>query len=146
MKFTKRGKKKCTLETELSKGFVARVTESRLDLESISKSWKISFSKSTTEYAYALYLLQHNNVNELALATAMLFNCTRVFTDAEMLKVVMTAMQKLDKKRANNMAKQSAKEDDSEILDNEALLQASIEENAETKSGKKAVKKIMKNK
>ena len=76
----------------------------------------------------------------------MLFNCTRVFTDAEMLKVVMTAMQKLDKKRANNMAKQSAKEDDSEILDNEALLQASIEENAETKSGKKAVKKIMKNK
>jgi len=44
------------------------------------------------------------------------------------------------------MAKQSAKEDDSEILDNEALLQASIEENAETKSGKKAVKKIMKNK
>jgi GTP-binding protein EngB required for normal cell division len=69
-----------------------------------------------------------------------------VFTDAEMLKVVMTAMQKLDKKRANNMAKQSAKEDDSEILDNEALLQASIEENAETKSGKKAVKKIMKNK
>ena len=119
MKFTKRGKKKFTLEKELSKGFVARVTESRLDLESISKSWKISFSKSTTEYAYALYLLQHNNVNELALATAMLFNCTRVFTDAEMLKVVMTAMQKLDKKRANNMAKQSAKEDDSEILDNE---------------------------
>jgi hypothetical protein len=44
------------------------------------------------------------------------------------------------------MAKQSAKEDDSEILDNEALLQASIEENAATKSGKKAVKKIMKNK
>jgi len=109
MKFTKRGKKKFTLETELSKGFVARVTESRLDLESISKSWKISFSKSTTEYAYALYLLQHNNVNELALATAMLFNCTRVFTDAEMLKVVMTAMQKLDKKRAKNMAKQSDK-------------------------------------
>ena len=63
-----------------------------------------------------------------------------------MLKVVMTAMQKLDKKRANNMAKQSDKEDDSEILDNEALLQASIEENAATKSGKKAVKKIMKNK
>ena len=49
MKFTKRGKKKFTLETELSKGFVARVTESRLDLESISKSWKIAFSKSTTE-------------------------------------------------------------------------------------------------
>ena len=146
MKFTKRGKKKFTLETELSKGFVARVTENRLDLESISKSWKISFSKSTTEYAYALYLLQHNNVNELALATAMLFNCTRVFTDAEMLKVVMTAMQKVDEKCAKNMAKQSAKEDDSEILDNEALLQASIEENAATKSGKKAVKKIMKNK
>ena len=58
----------------------------------------------------------------------------------------MTAMQKLDKKRAKNMAKQSDKEDDSEILDNEALLQASIEENAATKSGKKAVKKIMKNK
>jgi hypothetical protein len=69
-----------------------------------------------------------------------------VFTDAEMLKVVMTAMQKVDEKRAKNMAKQSAKEDDSEILDNESLLQASIEENAATKSGKKAVKKIMKNK
>ena len=146
MKFTKRGKKKFTLETELSKGLIARATENRLDLESISKSWKVSFSKSTTEYAYALYLLEHNNINELALVTAMLFNCTRIFTDVEMLKVVMTAMQKLDEKRAKNMAKQTAKEDDSEILDNEALLQASIEENAATKSGKKAVKKIMKNK
>ena len=146
MKFTKRGKKKFTIEEELGNGFMVRVTEERVDFEGKSKTWKTMFSKTTAEYLYALYLLQHGHVKELALAVAMLYNCSRVLTDAEMLAAVFKAMDKIDKKRAKESQKKNADEDDSEILDNEAILQASIEENAETKSSKKAVKKIMKNK
>lgn len=146
MKFTKRGKKKFTIEEELSQGFVVRITDERVDFEAKSKTWKTTFSKTAIEYSYALYLIQHGHVKELALAVAMLYNCSRVLTDAEMLSAVFKAMDKIDKKRAKESQKKNADEDDSEILDNEAILQASIEENAETKSSKKAVKKIMKNK
>ena len=146
MKFTKRGKKKFTIEEELSQGFVVRITDERVDFEGKAKTWKTVFGKTTAEYSYALYLLQHGYIKELEIAVAMLYNCSRVLTDAEMMMAVLKTMEKLDKKRAKESQKKNADEDDSEILDNEATLQASIEENAETKSSKKAVKKIMKNK
>ncbi|MFA5432703.1 MAG: hypothetical protein WC910_05220 [Bacteroidales bacterium] len=146
MNFKKRGRKKFTIEEDLSAGFSVRITEERVDFEAKAKTWKTVFSKTAVEYSYALYMLQNGHVKELALAVAMLYNCSRVLTDAELMMAVFKTMEKVDKKRAKEANKKKADESDEEILKSEQMLHKSIEENAKTKSGKKAVKKIMKNK
>lgn len=127
MNFKKRGKKKFTIEEELGHGFVVRATEERVDFEGKAKTWKTMFSKTTAEYSYALYLLQHGYIKELEIAVAMLYNCSRVLTDAEMMMAVLKTMEKLDKKRAKEANKKKSEESEEEILKSEKMLHENIE-------------------
>lgn len=127
MNFKKRGKKKFTIEEELGHGFMVRVTEERVDFEGKTKTWKTMFGKTTAEYSYALYLLQHGYIKELEIAVAMLYNCSRVLTDAEMMMAVLKTMEKLDKKRAKEANKKKSEESEEEILKSEKLLHENIE-------------------
>lgn len=127
MNFKKRGKKKFTIEEELSNGFVVRATEERVDFEGKAKTWKTVFGKTTAEYSYALYLLQHGYIKELEIAVAMLYNCSRVLTDAEMMMAVLKTMEKLDKKRAKEANKKKSEESEEEILKSEKMLHENIE-------------------
>ena len=121
--------KKFTHEEVLGDAFVVRVTESRVDFETKNKMWKTVFASNTLVYSYVVYLITNKLFEELHIIVAVLYSCSRITLNAEMLKAVNAAMDRVSKKQAKEAAKKSPEEEtEEEILQSERMLHESIEE------------------
>lgn len=144
MRIKKRSKGRFTIEKDLNESFRVRVTEQRAELETIRKSWKTVFMMGTKQYAFVSILLQEEAYPALLIITQLLFMCTDTLTGIENAPEEIAKL--LNKLYTEHSKKNlDTDETDDEILAKEQALHESIQKEAATKEGKKAVKKMTKN-
>lgn len=121
--------KKFTHEELLGDAFVVRVTESRVDIETVNKMWKTVFDKTTAVYSYVIWLITNKHLEELHIIVASLFSCSRITLNTEMLNAVMETMDEVSTRQAEEAAKKLPDvETEEDILKSEQILHESIEE------------------
>ena len=121
--------KKFTHEEVLGDAFVVRVTESRVDMETVNKMWKTVFTSQTKVYGNIVWLIVNKYLEDLHAIVVALYNCSRIALNAEMLKAVNDTIIRITKKQAKEAAKKSPEEEtEEEILQSERMLHESIEE------------------
>lgn len=147
MRVNKRSRGRFTIEKDLNESFRIRITESRIDLEATSKVWKTTFLGGTMHYAFISHLMVEEEYESILTIARTLF------TFAEMIMRIPESYPKMAKlieeTYAEHIEKDLAKpidtdESDDDILAKEQALHASIQEEAATREGKKAVKKMTK--
>lgn len=101
-------------------GFVIRITESRVDIETKAKDWKIMFSASTYEYGSILNCIKYEDFKALHLCAVALFVSRVLFRDATMIPKIFT----LAEESIANIAKKTPKtqQPDEEILAEEKVI------------------------
>ena len=142
--FKKRKKqKKFTREMSLKEGdaggFVLRITESRVDIETKAKDWKITFAAGTYEYQFIFYLLLQKPIDLQSLhqLAVVLFAVRTVFRYSELIpkieKLVRTTIKASAKKKAEEQS-------DEEILAEQKVLHLGTQESVEELEAIKAKK------
>lgn len=124
MKIKKSKQKKFSKEFELKGdqegGFILRITESRIDLETRAKDWKIVFAAGTYEYAYIFHMLKSQEMKGLHSIAVAIFLTRYLFRDAQMIQDMFLLSETV---AARIAARQAAPEQtDEEILAEEKAL------------------------
>lgn len=116
-------KKKFSKEWDLKDakygGFILRLTESRVDIETKSKDWKVMFAANTYEYAFIVNALKHDDTQSIHLCAIAIFSTRMVFRDASLVKDIFDLAEKSAK---NIVEKQPVTQSDEEILAEEKVL------------------------
>lgn len=121
--------KKFTHEELLGDAFVVRVTESRVDIETVNKMWKTVFTSKTKVYGNIVWLIVNKHLENLHAIAVALFSCSRITLNTEMLNAVMETMDEVSTRQAEEAAKKMPEgETEEDILKSEQILHESIEE------------------
>lgn len=107
-------------------GFILRITEKRVDIETLVKDWKISFSRETYEYGYIFHLLKSEEFKSLHMIAVAIFLTRFFFRDAEMIQ----AMFEIADESSNRISeKQPAPEQSDEeiIAEQEVIHEQTLE-------------------
>ena len=103
-------------------GFILRLTETRADIETKSKDWKVVFAQGTYEYAFMVHLAQKNSFSEIYQCAVAIYSTRVVFRDP---KACTDIYKLLDKSGKRLLAAAKAKQEtqsDEEILAEEKVL------------------------
>ncbi len=101
-------------------GFTLRITESRAEIETLSKDWKICFKRETYEYNYIIYMINKGSLNTLHSVAVAIFLTRWIFRDAEMIKDMFELSEKVQERvRA---AQQAPTQSDEMILAEEKVF------------------------
>jgi len=84
-KFTKEYHLKGESSSSENVGFTLRMTESRADIETKAKDWKVTFRRDTYEYNYLLYMIKEDSVRTVYELAVAIFLTRWLFRDAEMI-------------------------------------------------------------
>ena len=120
----KKKQKKFSREYELKGvehgGFILRITDLRVDVETKNKEWKVVFSRETYEYGFIYNMLVHQDLAGLYNIAVAIFLTRILFRDVRMVEEVF---QLADKVNARIKAETPApKQSDEMILAEEKVL------------------------
>lgn len=103
-------------------GFTLRITESRADIETLPKDWRVMFAAGTYEYALIVYLAQKSEFASLYNCAVALYVSKTVFREASMIGAIFKAAEKANKTIAKRLEAQKPDQSDEEILSEEKAL------------------------
>lgn len=111
-KFTKEFQLRGKESTSDYVGFTLRITESRVEIETKAKDWKVSFGRQTYEYGYIAYMIKEGNVDNLHSVAVAIFLTRWIFRDAEMVLDMIALSEKVSER----VQKRAAKPEDSDEI------------------------------
>lgn len=114
-----------------SNGFILRVTESSVDIETRTKDWKVTFSVGSYEYAAVVHLVGAKEFDGLYQSAVAMLAAKTVIREVSMITDIFKASDKAHKKIAARLAKMKSEQSDEEILSEEKVLHEQTVESVE---------------
>lgn len=99
--------------------FTLRITESRVDIETKTKDWKVKFSVGSYEYSFITQMLIEKRQEELHLIAVALFVVRVIFRDPALIQEIYNLV---DNSVKNRLQKPVSEKDDQIILAEEKVL------------------------
>lgn len=103
-------------------GFILRVTDQRVDLETKDKSWKMVFSNQTYEYGFVFHMLKNESFKELHAIAVALFVTRLVCRDAAMVPEIYALADRVQERLVAAALAAKPEQSDEEILAEEKVL------------------------
>ena len=125
--------KKFTREFDLSEfgegNFILRITESRAEVETKVKDWKVMFGASSYEYGMMSYCASKNDLKPIYNAVIAIFYSRLSFQSVIMVSGIFKLVEEYAEQKAKK--EQVTEQEDKEILSEEKVLTEQTEEAVE---------------